>query len=220
MAKVYINGVVQACQTLYQHAPIQEFSTTTELIAAHADLLFQAHQNGNNACVAQFNNWHPDLIGADEAKIFGLDLTVNDALLALSKEFGYADWEDAKKREARICAEFENAVDMALQGELENLETVLVNNPQLATATSPFGHRATILLYMGSNGVEMWRQTVPENICTIIESLIKMGADENAKANVYGGRFNVLQLAESSNHPIQAGVVDDLIALLKNLLAE
>ena len=220
MAKVYIAGAVQACQALYQQAPIQNFKTTTELITSHAKLLLQAHQNGDNACVAQFNNWHPNLIGADEVEILRMELTINDAYLTISKELGYADFQDAKNREAAICAEFENTVDLALRGDLENLESALKANPKLITATSPFGHRATMLLYMSSNGVEMWRQMVPENVCAVVELLIKMGADRNAKANVYGGKFDVLQLAESSSHPVAADVANELIDQLKKLLSE
>ena len=89
-------------------------------------------------------------------------------------------------------------------------------NPDLIFQKSKFGHQATLLHYVASNGVEFWRQIVPHNLPEMISYLIEKGADKNAKMKVYGGEFSVLPLLESSAHPYAAGIADQMIEILKN----
>ena len=215
---VYVPKVVAKCRELYADAPIAKFSSTTELIDAHAEILHAAHGAKNDAVVQQINNWHPELIGKPADVVFAYDFKLDDARWALSRECGYKNWDDATEKSRPIDVPFENAVDLALAGDLSELHAALSDRPNLLQQTSPFGHEATILLYMGSNGVEFWRQVVPENICDIVRLLVKMGADPNATANVYGGQCDVLALASSSAHPVAAGIADELNALLKSLV--
>ena len=211
---VYIPEAVAHCRELYASAPITDFLHTSDLIEAHAAILTEAHQRQNFAIVPQISCWHPNLIGNDAVTIFEFDFKIDDALWALSRECGYANWDEAKAKSETIDAPFENAIDQALAGNLSGLHASLNDHPQFVKQTSSFAHRATILIYMGSNGVEMWRQVVPENICEIIRMLVDLGADTNAVANVYGGQFDVLALAQSSAHPTEAGIRDELLQLL------
>lgn len=217
MTNVFIPNPAQACRELYQTAPISHFAKTTDLILAHGKLLQRAHQNKEPSCAIQLNNWHPDLIGKSVAEVLSADLKIEDALLALSRELGYENWEAAQAHESMIDADFEKVVDHALHGELQQLDAALTEKPAFANQASSFGHKATLLLYMGSNGVEMWRQVVPENVCDVVQLLVKHGAQADAKMNVYGGQFDVLALAETSAHPRNAGAAEKLIPLLKSL---
>ena len=215
---VYVPTIVAKCRTLYAAAPIVDFATTKDMIESHAEILHTAHQQRNDAVIAPINNWHPSLISKDAQTVFDFDFDVNDARLAISRECGYKSWDDAVARCEPIDVRFENTVDLALSGDLSGLHASLSDQPQLLRQTSPFGHRATILLYMGSNGVEFWRQIVPDNICDIVKLLVDLGADPMDQANVYGGKFDVFALAESSAHPTAAGVRDKLLALLKSFV--
>lgn len=215
---VYVPPVVAKCRELYSQAAIAEFETTTDLIAAHAEILHVAHGARNDAAVQQINNWHPELIGKPADVVFEYDFKLDDARWALSRECGYQNWDDALAKAKPIDVAFENAVDLALAGDLSGLDAALSDRPDLLQQTSSFGHQATILIYMGSNGVEFWRQVVPENICDVVKLLAKMGADPSATANVYGGQLDVLALADSSAHPAAAGVAEELVSLLKSIV--
>lgn len=215
---VFVAPVVAKCRELYAQAAIADFETTTDLIAAHAKILHAAHAERNPATVQQINNWHPELIGKPADEVFAYDFKLDDARWALSRECGYQDWDEAINKARAIDVAFENAVDLALAGDLSGLESALSDRPDLLQQTSSFGHEATILIYMGSNGVEFWRQVVPANICDVVKLLVKLGADPNATANVYGGQLDVLALADSSAHPKAAGVADDLVDLLKSMV--
>ena len=48
--------------------------------------------------------------------------------------------------------------------------TVLASDPSLIHRRSSFGHRSTLLHYVGSNGVETYRQRVPMNLAEIAKS--------------------------------------------------
>ena len=213
--QVYIPNVVIQIQELYSSSPVVSFETTAQLIDDYARLLFAAWETRSDVCVQQFNNWHPELIGKDRDSVLNADLKLDDARLALSREAGYENWDEAVARSLKIDPVFENAVDFALAGNLSKLQTALDETPTLTQQTSPFGHRATILNYMGSNGVEMWRQVVPSNICDVVTLLIQKGSDVNATMNAYGGQFDTLAMAETSAHPTDAGIRDELIELLK-----
>ena len=68
--------------------------------------------------------------------------------------------------------------------------------------------------YCGNNGVEFWRQQVPLNLKTIILFLLENGANKNATMSVYGGEFDTLSLLTTSAHPINAGILDELVEAL------
>jgi len=58
----------------------------------------------------------------------------------------------------------EQAVNYLLSGQKAELQQLLEEFPHLISATSKYGHQATILHYTASNGVEFWRQKVPYNL--------------------------------------------------------
>jgi len=109
---------------------------------------------------------------------------------------------------------FEFAVDTLLGGDVEKLRGLLSGDPSLVRRRSAFGHRSTLLHYVGSNGVETYRQRVPMNLAEIARLLVEAGADVNARADMYGGS-TVLGLLVTSDHPARAGVTGEVVKVLE-----
>jgi hypothetical protein len=90
----------------------------------------------------------------------------------------------------------------------------LFTDPSLVHRRSSFGHRSTLLHYVGSNGVETYRQKVALNLAEITRLLVEAGANVNATANMYGGGSTALGLLVTSDHPAKAGVSGDVLKVL------
>jgi len=74
-------------------------------------------------------------------------------------------------------------------------------------------HHSTLLHYVGSNGVEEYRQRTPANAHRIAEILLDAGAEVDAVADMYRGT-TTLGLVATSVHPVRAGVQEALVDLL------
>lgn len=110
--------------------------------------------------------------------------------------------------------EFESAVDAIVAGESSVLASFLRESPELVLARSARLHRATLLHYVGANGVEDFRQKSPHNALEMASILLNAGAEVDAVAEIYGGS-TTLGLVATSVHPKRAGVQ---LALMKTLL--
>src|SRR5262249_53709418 len=77
---------------------------------------------------------------------------------------------------------FEAAVDAVVAGEVVALTTLLDREPRLVGARSLRSHRATLLHYVGANGVEHERQRTPPNAPAVATLLLARGADPDALA--------------------------------------
>ena len=217
MNDIYICDAVRRVRELYASRPVSDFKTTFDLLLAHAEILLAAHGSKNQTATFQISNWHPIWVGKKADEILAADFTADDAELTLARELGFADMGDAQKRSSEFDHSFEACVDMVLAGDLVGLKLQLAAKPSLTKQTSAFGHRATLLNYLGSNGVETWRQIVPMNIVEVAKVLIDAGADRSATMNVYGGQFDTIAMVDSSAHPKAAGVAKELLAFLKGL---
>lgn len=143
------------------------------------------------------------------------NFTLEDARQTIAREYGYADWSDVEVRGASPPdADFEAAVDALLRGDLEKLRALLASDPSLVHKRSNFGHRATLLHYVGANGVETYRQRTPMNLADATRLLIEAGANVNESAAMYGGS-TPLGLLVTSDHPAKAGVADAVARLLE-----
>jgi N-methylhydantoinase B len=108
---------------------------------------------------------------------------------------------------------FEAAVEAVVAGDISTLQVLLQQNPELIKARSTRSHQATLLHYIGANGVEDYRQKTPTNALQIAAALLKAGAEVDAVAFLYG-TSTTLNLVASSIHPQKAGVQTDLIHIL------
>ena len=110
-------------------------------------------------------------------------------------------------------APFETAVDAVVDGDVETLTNLLRANPDLVRARSSREHRATLLHYVGANGVEDERQRTPKNAVEVARVLLDAGADIHSMADMYGGS-DTFGLVATSIHPIVAGVQEPLMEFL------
>jgi ankyrin repeat protein len=143
-----------------------------------------------------------------------------DARAMIAREHDFESWDqfaafaEAMKNARSPVAQFEAAVDAIIVGDIATLEQLLRANPSLVRARSTRKHHSALLHYVGSNGVEGFRQRTPNNIVKVAEILLDAGADINATADMYGGGSDTLGLAATSIHPVTAGVQEELMAFL------
>jgi hypothetical protein len=143
-----------------------------------------------------------------------------DARAIIAREHDFESWDEfaafaeAMQDTGSTIAQFEAAVDAIVGGDIATLERLLRANPSLVRARSPRKHHSTLLHYVGSNGVEGFRQRTPKNIVKVAGVLLDAGANINATADMYGGGADTLGLAATSIHPVTAGVQNELMAFL------
>ena len=111
---------------------------------------------------------------------------------------------------------FEKAADAIVSGHAKTLRSLLDEEPGLIQAHSRRPHRATLLHYLGANGIEIERQRTPSNAVEIAQILLGRGAQPDALCATYGGgpAQTTLSLLVSSTWPAQAGLQGDLAELL------
>ncbi|MFD2565405.1 hypothetical protein [Aquimarina rubra] len=175
-----------------------------EGIRANHDFIFQ-----------EINNYHPDYLGRAIEELKTLSLTIEDCKTTIANEYSFKNWDVIEQLEDLYDHDFEKAVNFLIGGNLKELKKLIKTNPLLVTKRSKYGHRATLLHYTASNGVEMWRQKSPSNLPEITQFLIHQGADCKATMQVYGGEFTTLTLLKSSVHPFEAGIGEEMINILK-----
>ena len=190
----------------YEHYP-----SIKDHLEAIALKHFEGLQQKVNCVFVEMNNYNPTFIGqsVDELKVKPYSLL--DSKNTIGYEFGFKGWQEVSLLEKQYSIAFEQAVNHLLSGDLDSLQRLISEDVSLITQRSCYGHRATLLHYCGNNGVEFWRQQVPLNLKDIIHFLIENGADKNAKMSVYGGEFDTLSLLTTSAHPVNAGILDELV---------
>lgn len=106
---------------------------------------------------------------------------------------------------------FEDAVKAVIDGEAGTLRGLLSEDHGLVHARSTRKHKATLLLYIGANGVENENQRTPANAVEICRILLEAGAEPDATTSIYGDDSTTLTMVVSSIHPYLAGVQGDLV---------
>src|SRR6266852_448667 len=143
-----------------------------------------------------------------------------EAQLIIAREHGFESWLKFAAHINQIASShspvstFELAVDAIVTGDVATLTSLLRLHPDLVCARSTRRHHATLLHYVGANGVEDYRQKTPGNIVAIATLLLDAGAVVDATADAYGRGDTTLMLAATSIHPFRAGVLTPLIDLL------
>ena len=212
---VYVHPKIHKVIELYADIFANDFHSLPigAQLGLQAARLTEAHHNRDDAVCFQIASWHPDLIGQSDERILNSSFTVNDAKVTIAREYGFKEWSEVEAIKGRASdVVFENAVDTMLSGGLASLREQIRNTPDLLRARSQYGHRATLLHYVGTNGVESYRQIVPLNLARIVDFLISAGADRHSKANIYGGS-TPRQLFESSKHSYESQVYEDVIGV-------
>jgi ankyrin repeat protein len=110
------------------------------------------------------------------------------------------------------AAPFFQAVEAITTGDELALSALLQAHPTLIHERTPDAHRATLLHYIGANGVEPQRS--PKNAPAIARILLKAGAEPDALASIYGTLDTTLCLIVTSCVPYVAGVQATLVDVL------
>jgi hypothetical protein len=147
------------------------------------------------------------------------DYSPGDARTIIVKEHRFANWDEfaayaaALKDSQSPVARFERAVEAIADGDVATLERLLRDHPDVIRARSTRVHHCPLLLYVGANGIESFRQRTPKNAVDVAKVLLDAGADIDASAHLYGIDITALGLIATSVHPATAGVQNDLVAL-------
>jgi hypothetical protein len=154
---------------------------------------------------------HPRFRGRSIAEVDVATLGLPDAEIVVARELGFETWKDLlsfSDRSARdpSLARFERAVDAVVSGDAGTLQALLREDPSLVHARSARRHHATLLHYLGANGVEGYRQRTPANAVEIATVLLETGAAVDAVADLYDTRCATMGLLVSSSPPHQAGL--------------
>jgi len=219
MVDVYIDPKIAEVRRIHQSAVDAHPPTLVirELLQQHAAAIHTAFTDGNSAMTFHLGSWSPDVVGKKPEQIMQTKLNLAQVQESVAREYGFTDWQTVQNlADQQLDGEFESLVDFVTTGKLNELQSGLKSNPQLATQQSGYGHTATLLHYIGSNGVESQRQITPLNAAQIAQCLIDHGAVVNAEANMYGGGSTTLGLVLSSAHPANAGVTDALAKVLQD----
>ena len=214
---VYVDPKVQRVIQLYSDLLSRDFYSLPirKQLALQADRLTEAHHNRDDSVCFQIASWHPDLVGTSDGQILDHVFGIGDGKITIAREYGFKDWDEVESIQDRPSdVDFEMAVDTMLSGNLPSLKEHVRETPGLPTARSQYGHKATLLHYAGTNGVESYRQVVPLNLAEIVDFLIASGADHGSKANIYGGS-TPRELFESSAHSYESKVHRDVVDVFR-----
>ena len=146
-------------------------------------------------------------------------VTQDEARAAVARWYHFESWASLEDwlaefdRADSLVAPFERAVEAIVSGDVDTLDRLLREHPTLIREESRRGHRATLLIYVGANGVEWYRQKTPRNAVAIAERLLDAGAEIDAVGKMYRGT-TTLGLVATSVHPVVTGVQEPLMQLL------
>jgi ankyrin repeat protein len=185
-----------------------------------AEALLAALKSADEAAAWRFKWLHPRFRGRPVTDVKAATLDIADAQVVVAQEYGFASWVDlaefteAVRRDGPV-ARFEAAVEAVVSGDVEALRSMLREDPELVRARSTRRHHATLLHYLGANGVEGGRQKTPKNAVEVAKLLLDAGAEVDALADMYDNRCTTMSMLVSSCHPAEAGLQ---VALAETLL--
>jgi len=182
-----------------EHVP---YNAPLSAYQAQADALFAGWRAGDEEAVRFFWQKHPRFRRSDvlwlpkqiaKEDILKEPMTADDARLALAYWYDFRDWDalsewvGATRDKNSEVSGFETAVEAVISGDAPALEQMLRAHPDLVRARStrvtwwkpPQRHSATLLHYVGANGVEGYREKTPANAVEIATKLLKAEADDD-----------------------------------------
>jgi hypothetical protein len=215
--EIYRPEIVQKIQRYYG----ENLLTSTHPIIKHyltelAEMLYSGIHSNHEYLYTEINNYHPKYLGVSISQLKEINLNLSDCQITIAREFGFKSWTEViNLGSITFNLEFEKAITYITNGDILKLSKLLDSSPNLLTESSKFGHEASLLHYVASNGIELWRQQVPSNLHEIICVLLEKGADKTATMKVYGGDFDTHTLFTSSAHPYAAGIGKEIEDLLR-----
>lgn len=218
------------------------YSAPLDDYAVQADAALTGWKAGDQEAVEFIAGNHPWFFETEtpwvrrrisEQEVRAFPLTREGAQLAVARWYEFLGWPELVAWSALASdpksetAKFEAAVEGLIAGDAVALQNLIAEHPWLVTARSsrvtphdPNVHGATLLHYLGANGVEGWRQRTPANAVEMAKILLDAGADVEAKAGFYGGQQSTMGLLITSTPPAEAGVQAALAEILLDYGAE
>jgi ankyrin repeat protein len=196
---------------LVSRAASLPFRATLDQYQQQADALFDALKSGDEAVEWRFKWEHPRFRGKVVADVRAATLDLSDAQVVVAREYGFENWAhlaafaDIIQHDGAV-ARFETAVEAVVSGDVATLRSLLREHPELIHARSARRHHATLLHYVGANGVEGERQKTPENGLDVAQILLDAGAEVDALADMYDEKCTTMSMLVSSSHPHEAGL--------------
>jgi ankyrin repeat protein len=211
------------------------FRSPVSAYEQQAETLLAGHRAADPAAIDLFHRKHPRFLDEKikwlpksiaDSEIGDAALSLDDARLAIARHYDFLDWPSLAAHVEAVTHEgpvydFESAVESVVNGDHAALEHALRRDPALIRARSsrvcgfdPPEHRATLLHYVATNGVEAYRQKTPPNAVEIARTLLRAGAEPDALADMYGAECTTMSMLVSSSHPAKAGLQVPLIELL------
>jgi ankyrin repeat protein len=157
------------------------------------------------------------ILGEVLAALPSLDL--DDARTVIAHDYSFDTWAglvaftEAVERDPRT-RQFEIMADAVVSGDIDRLRSALEADPGLIKARSVRRHHATLLHYIGANGVEGVRQKTPANAVAVAKLLLDAGAEVDAVADMYENKCTTMSMLVSSSHPAEGGVQAALAEVL------
>ena len=198
--------------------------STLEQYETHAKNLVAACRSGKQDAIprwaAQWRATSQDLEAFARRTLVESDCALEAAQLVLAQVHGFDSWPafaahlDELGRAESSVSRFEAAAEAVIAGDLQTLERLLHEQPELIRARSTRVHHSTLLHYAAANGVENYRQKTPPNAVDVANILLSAGAEVDAEADMYGGGCTALGLVATSIHPERAGVQNALMQCL------
>ncbi len=209
---IYRPQVVRDLELFYGNLffKLEHYLTIYEHLEALSKRMWEGVQLENRAVFTEINNYNPNYLGNSKAALKNANLTEEDCKHTIANQYGFGDWGTVMELSEPYNSTFETAVNDLLSGDIAGLHQKIKADPGLLTARSQYGHKATLLHYAGNNGVELWRQKIPNNLPEIIQFLVQEGADKSATMPIYGGAFTTLELVSTSAHPHDANCMEAL----------
>jgi len=176
-----------------------------------AEALLLALRAREREAAWRFKWLHPRFHGRPVTEVGETELGAADARIVIAREHGFEDWDQLVTFAHAVNADphvrrFETAVEAVVSGDLPVLRSMLREHPDLVSARSTRRHHATLLHYLGANGVENGRQRTPENAVEVCRLLLDAGAEVDALADMYGARCTTMSMLISSTPPAEAGL--------------
>lgn len=185
-----------------------------------AKTLYAALTSGDDRAAWRFKWEHPRFRGKGVEEVRAATLELADAQTVIARESAFDSWNDLAEFLRAVANDndvvrFEEAVEAVVAGDVATLQTMLSETPELVRARSTRRHHATLLHYIGANGVEGARQKTPPNAVEVAKVLLDAGAEVDALADLYESKCTTMSMLVSSCHPANAGLQ---VALAETLL--
>lgn len=189
---------------------IEDYKSISAHLSDLAARMWEGVQEKNDAVLKEISNYHWKHLGKSPSVLIDASLTEEDCRQCIANEYGFRRWTEVAHMSTPYNSTFENLINAMLDGNLKTVKNLISENNHLVNHKSSYGHKATLLHYAVSNGVELWRQKVPLNLPEVVAYLIEKGANTKAKMKVYGGEYTAAELLLSSAHPTDAGISKEL----------